>query len=281
MKRVITVMLILFILFDFLHCNIVFGADTKAPDLANIVNDTITVTTHKSTNGDDISDETEEKNISEKKGSVGETVVLGIVSLVIIVIPYTLQTLLTLTILPDNFTKAQIFTIEDLLLDRFDLFNVNFLNISNTAGFGTLNQVPSSTNSIIKQNVANWFYAIRTFSIVASLGVLIVIGILMAISTIASEKARYKNMLIHWLASFAILMLLPYIMSIAFSVCDVTVGLIRNVTENFITIKVNNSAIEQTKGLNFEKTLIYGKMNEDGTGFDGMQHKIYNLWLHT
>ena len=87
-------------------------------------------------------------------------------------------------------------------------------------------------------------------------------------------------MLIHWVASFAILMLLPYIMAIAMNVSEVCVGIIRTVAETLLNEQVNNPQIQQEKGLNFELTLLYGKANTDGTGFDGIFSKIAlsNSW---
>lgn len=215
-----------------------------------------------------------EQKVSLKPTDSNFNLIGSILTYVLLPAPLIVQILLTLTILPDLVTKVQIFTIEDLLFGRYELFDVDFMNVSKYTASGSPAYVSSSTNVLIKENVAKWFYAMRNFAIVALLAVLIYIGILMAISTIASDRAKYKNMLIHWVVSFAILMILPYIMALAMNVCEWCVGVIRNVAENVMQVQVNNPQLEQTKGLNFEQTLLYGKIDKNGNGFEGIFTKI-------
>ena len=190
-------------------------------------------------------------------------------------LPIISQALLTLAIMPEKVTKIQMFTIEDMLFGRLELFDVDFMNPDGKSSISDDSQfVASQTNVLIKKNVAGWFFAIRNFAIVALFAVLIAIGILMAVSSIASERARYKNMLIHWVVSFVILMILPYIMAIVFTVNEALVTTIRQTAESIVVEPVNQVDIEQTKGLNFEKTLVYGRTNTDGKGFDGIFAKI-------
>lgn len=215
-----------------------------------------------------------EDNISTAPGDSSFSVIGTILSFVAYVFPWSVHTILSLAILPDVVTKIPIFTIEDLLLGRYELFSVDFMSVSNSTQAGSPNYVASSTNVLIKENVAKWFYAMRNFAIAALLAVLIYIGIMMAISSIASDRAKYKNMLIYWFVSFAILMLLPYIMAFAMTVCDTSVTLIRTVAENLVNHTVDNSQIQASKGLNFEQTLLYGKVDVDGTGFEGIISKF-------
>ena len=105
---------------------------------------------------------------------------------------------------PDGETqkKNSSFTIASLVSGEYELFNIDF--------FG--NESGNSTNNMIKQTVAEWYYGIRNLSIIISLFVLIYIGIRMAISTVALEKAKYKKMLIGWIQSFVLIFFLHYIM---------------------------------------------------------------------
>ena len=64
----------------------------------------------------------------------------------------------------------------------------------------------------IRVAVAEWYVTIRNFCIALSLLVLVYIGIRMAISSIADDKAKYKKMLKDWLVSFALIFVLHYIM---------------------------------------------------------------------
>lgn len=257
MKKTITILLIFILLFSTLPQNRVWATDEEAVEQ---------IYSGKVQYGNGM--------VSLKPTDSKFNLIGSILTYVVLPAPLIVQILLTMTILPDLVTKVQIFTIEDLLFGRYELFNVDFMNVSQYTGADSPVYVASSTNVLIKENVAKWFYAMRNFAIVALLAVLIYIGILMAISTIASERAKYKNMLIHWVVSFAILMILPYIMALAMNVCEWCVGVIRSVAENVVQVQVNNPQIEPSKGLNFELTLLNGRIDENGNGFEGILTKI-------
>lgn len=63
----------------------------------------------------------------------------------------------------------------------------------------------------IRQSIALWYYIMRVIAIVVLLGILIYIAIRMAISTVASEKASYKKMLVNWASSIGLVFLLHYV----------------------------------------------------------------------
>lgn len=63
----------------------------------------------------------------------------------------------------------------------------------------------------IRDNIATWYYSLRNLAIIISLLVLVYIGIRMAISTLAEDKAKYKNMLTDWIVGFVTIFLLHYI----------------------------------------------------------------------
>ncbi len=92
-------------------------------------------------------------------------------------------------------------TPDDIFFNRVGITEIDFFNFSGE----------TSAIKTIRVNIATWYYILRVLSIVILLAVLIYIGIRMAISTIASEKAQYKRMLTDWVVSFALLFLLNYI----------------------------------------------------------------------
>ena len=61
-----------------------------------------------------------------------------------------------------------------------------------------------------RTQVATWYYVMRIIATAILLLILVYIGIRMAISTIASDKAVYQKMLTDWAASLALLYLLHY-----------------------------------------------------------------------
>ena len=68
----------------------------------------------------------------------------------------------------------------------------------------------------LQKVVSQWYSAIRNIAIVLSMSVLLYVGIRMLLSTVAQDKAKYKQMLIDWCVGLCLLFFLHYIM--AFSV---------------------------------------------------------------
>lgn len=64
----------------------------------------------------------------------------------------------------------------------------------------------------LRMLVATWYSIIRFLSMAAMLVVLIAIGIKMGLSTIASDKAVYKRMLVDWVVGVIILFMIHYFM---------------------------------------------------------------------
>lgn len=79
-----------------------------------------------------------------------------------------------------------------------------------------------------KQNVAlelqslisQWYTAIRNIAIVLSMSVLLYIGIRMLLSTVAQDKAKYKQMLIDWVVGLCLLFFMHYIMSFSVTIVN-------------------------------------------------------------
>lgn len=113
------------------------------------------------------------------------------------------------------------FTINNLLQNKYSIFDINFFDISDTDAFPQL-----------KQNVAKWYVALRNVSIVGIVIIAIYIGIRMAISTVAEDKAKYKQMLIDWVAGLVLLFLLQYIVYIAMALSNIIINALIKSIEN-------------------------------------------------
>lgn len=77
--------------------------------------------------------------------------------------------------------------------------------------------------STMQTSIATWYYALRNLAIIISLAVLIYVGIRMAISTMAEDKAKYKKMLMDWIVGFILIFLLHYIIIITISATELLV----------------------------------------------------------
>ncbi len=93
-------------------------------------------------------------------------------------------------------------TLEDILFNKVPLIDINFFD------YTTTNDVALT----IRENIAIWYTSIRNIAAVVLAIIAVYVGIRMAISTIAEDKAKYKTMLYDWLTSLALLFVMQYIM---------------------------------------------------------------------
>ena len=85
----------------------------------------------------------------------------------------------------------------------YQILNVNFFNVSGT-------QEGSFVRNF-RESVSLWFYAMRMIATIILLCILIYVGIRMALSSVAEDRAKYKKMLVDWVCSLALIFLLQYI----------------------------------------------------------------------
>lgn len=92
-------------------------------------------------------------------------------------------------------------SVDAIIFNKAGITTIDFFN---TSGNETINE--------IRENIAIWYYILRNLSIVILLGILLYVGIRMAISTVASDQAKYKQMFTNWVVSLALVFVLQYIM---------------------------------------------------------------------
>lgn len=151
------------------------------------------------------------------------TVIDGVVGLLTIVVRIpllliimALQGILTGISMLGGSNIEGILTPDDLFFNRVGLTNIDFFDLTGNAG----------VIQTIRVNVATWYYILRILAIIVLLVVLIYIGIRMAISTVASEQAQYKRMLMDWVTSFALVFFLNYIIMFTIEANNALIGLL-------------------------------------------------------
>lgn len=105
----------------------------------------------------------------------------------------------------------------DIIFNNLPITTINFFN-TNTSSINFITNLQSS--------VQLWYYIIRNISVIILLGILLYIGIRMAISTVASEEAKYKKMLIHWTQSLILVYVLQYIMIVVIDINNILVNVL-------------------------------------------------------
>lgn len=125
---------------------------------------------------------------------------------------------------------------------------------------------------MIKKTIAEWFKIMRAIALAGMLCVLILIGIKIALSSLASEKAVYKRMLVDWLAGMAFLFLVQYIMLFIILLNEILVGQV----ESYAT--GDNSPAAQVTKIEFGEA---AKTNEDLeiSVYEAVRSRAYDIKL--
>lgn len=97
----------------------------------------------------------------------------------------------------------------------------------------TENEEPNyeySPADILQPTIASWYLALRNIALVALLSILVYIGIRITLTSIAGDKAKYKQMLIDWVVAIALVFLMHYIMSFAVTINELIIDGIKGIT---------------------------------------------------
>lgn len=120
-----------------------------------------------------------------------------------------------------------------------------------------LNQSAAKEPMIIRLRkvVATWYSIIRFLAMAAMLVVLIAIGIKMALSTIASDKAVYKRMLVDWVVGVVILFAIHYFMIFCIYMNGVIVKVIEDSAQSINKVQMQQLSNSDTEITNAELEL--------------------------
>ena len=145
-------------------------------------------------------------------------------------------------------------TIDKIILGQVPLLDVNFF--SDTAGGAKLKD--DGALAILRENIAVWYYALRNLSIVIMLLILIYLGIRLAISTVATEKAEYKRLLVNWLVGFIIIFFIHFYLMFILQLNETLIGWIYNTSQSTTTTATESSVYETVRTKAYEVKLSSG-----------------------
>lgn len=223
MKKLISIFMVIIILFNFIFCNNSFADDdTVFEGTTSIVEDTISSSDMMGLTYDGSANGT-----SMVWGILGNITgaIAGTIAIVINIFPMMIQVGMMIASDSVKLDDVTFFTIERAVFNEIPIFNIDYFdyNDSYTIGNTYSKTVESNSNVIktLKKSVAKFYYILRLISIAISLIILIYVGIRMAISTIAEDKAKYKKMFMGWLESILLLFVMQYIMIIIIKIGNV------------------------------------------------------------
>ena len=132
------------------------------------------------------------------------------------------------------------FSIESIIFNQaienpISLISVNF--------FDRTGSDKDNTNKLIQENIATWYIAIRNIAITILVIVAMYIAIRMLLATTSEKKAQYKEILIYWVQSLALIFVLHYIMIGIIAINDALVKALYKAGEQVVSGK-NNDIME-------------------------------------
>ena len=159
-----------------------------------------------------------------------------VLATILVLIPRTINWLLSAVVEHTMFTSKS-FTVGNLLTNQYDLFGVNFWEKDTGKHADTVNK--------IRDKVGVWYVSIRNIAIIGMAIIIVYIGIRMAVSIVADERAKYKKMLNGWVIGLLLLIVLHYLMIFGFMLINAFTGIIAN-------------TLNATGGIQAEENLMQG-----------------------
>ena len=202
-------------------------------------------------NGENI-DATDEDEAEDEDDGLGNPTILKLITGALDGIVGILFWLPKMLLLVTLYTAASIigaiiggnFSIESIIFNQaidnpISLISVNF--------FDKTGSDKDNTNKLIQENIATWYIAIRNIAITILVIVAMYIAIRMLLATTSEKKAQYKEILIYWVQSLALIFVLHYIMIGIIAINDALVKALYKAGEQVIAGK-NNDIMETLFG---------------------------------
>ncbi len=191
----------------------------------------------------------------------------------------------------DTGIKAYNFNVDDIDEEGIDLFNIRDsiaipvakytpdsifagmipaldINFIQPKDWGTDDMNNRSVASQLHNTIATWYVTLRNLAVVGLMIILVYVGIRMVISSTASDKAKYKQLMLDWLVAMCLLFSLHYIMSFTITITQEITNAINGSSKTVNTIPV---IVKDGKG---ENAPVKVKFNTNLTGLARFQTSL-------
>ncbi len=136
------------------------------------------------------------------------------------------------------------YTPEEIFSNKVPALDINFINPSITkSADGKHDDEVQERNVAVKLRgtIAGWYNALTIIAMVGLLSVLVYLGIRMLLSSIAADRAKYKQMLMDWVVAMCLLFTLHFIMSFALTMVETVTAMLASKEDNTsITVYATN-----------------------------------------
>lgn len=154
---------------------------------------------------------------------------------------------------------------ENIFANNIAALDINFLRaneyqsiyVSGNEKFEeNANEKSTSATKDLKTTIASWYKSFRNISIVGLLSVLIYLGIRTLISTAATDKAKYKEMIQDWVVALCMIFFIHFIMSAVLMLTDKCTELFGTSVDEGYTVVVEGEKREDGKEMAFKTNLM-------------------------
>ncbi len=128
-------------------------------------------------------------------------------------------------------------SLESIFSNNVEFLNVDFINPINEDDYTVKNKSTTEGLTSLRKIIAAWYVAIRNFSLVIMLSILVYVGIRIIISSAASDKAKYKQLLLDWIVGMCLLFMLHYVMSISIMITEKITEMLSDATSSGIDLQ--------------------------------------------
>lgn len=138
---------------------------------------------------------------------------------------------------------------KEIISNKIPAFGVNFFKKDKDY---SSDEKKYSVAYQLQNIIATWYVSLRNICLVLMLIILVFIGIKITISSVASDKAKYKQLLIDWIVAICLLIFMHYIMMFAVNIVESLIDMISysEGTEDFINLARTQAGMpvsEETK----------------------------------
>lgn len=284
MKKILTSMLIMLLMFNFIFCSNIYADQTEPPTTQTekketaLQNNFMGATDNSATDGTAAAKALADGDTNDDSGGATNSAISGAVGVFMGFVARLLnlpaiEVDFIISHLANNPSKGNVdngieemfwFSIDKTVFNRVALFNINYFDTESTYKISDDVEIAADNNNLaIKNSIVKSYYVCRFIALAMSLVVLIYIGIRMAIASVASDQAKYKKMLMSWVESIIILFLMPYIMSALFMFGESLTKIFYGIRNSLLGETVPGSA--GTYGV-FEVTVrnkLFGRLYSD------------------
>lgn len=147
--------------------------------------------------------------------------------------------------------------------DKVEILNIDFINPIQKDKYDIKSDATTAALTTLRKVIASWYVAVRNLALVAMLSILIYVGIRIIVSSAASDKAKYKQMLMDWVVGMCLLFMLHYVMSFTIFITKQITSMVSSATQSIELWKPESSDVGENDGLKrVNKSITFNK-NQD------------------